>query len=1189
MDNRDDTPKLSIDDISRDFVQIHQDIHSRSVIALGASISVAVGVMAVLGRFVFSYAPSVSFWGYIGMFVFSIPMLLTYSERIEAIGAPGGLYGMVRQRYGIALGFVVGWLEMAGYAAVVAILARTMAIYGLTLYTTFIGDTSASVMWLGIGMVFLIVIIKLAGWHSNRKMTTALVFIGLLLVSGIAIYSLFNERQNFRSITSALQTIKPLQLTALLFSSFWGILMIFGIRHRVIRRKKSAMFSLTGIILLITALFGALLSFAVIPAGFVREGQHFLSVNSYSAIVFLGNEFLTGIIAVFSIFLAVIGLERSMQGSMETMTLMTNDAYFPPKFNYRLRKKHVLVPLLLVGAFAIVISYFLETQVVVGMAAAFFLWVTIVIHIPDIPNSFSRLPENRIIKLPYHPLFPALTVLVATVITVNLEFDVLKWSALWLIVGLVILSSYSYRRALSKRGEKRTFGDEEELIGEVSVRTVLPEGPIVLSLVRQVEDVEHMIKLGGRIAREMNSMLVVMQIQEVPESLSERERQKLGEELWRELSLHIQQSDFAVDDLTIRPMVRLTHKLIRGVINAAQEIHPQVMLLPPGFASDDPVENIEEYDSILRLAPGNIIFLNQYPSLDNIHHVSVLIGTGSQAAGSLLLAKALLADGGQIEVLHILEEADDPDASETMARQRLVELLKSYDINPEKATITILRMTSLEDVVAELVGGTDLLLLGAAKNFMSRRATFGGVNAHIFQSSDVPIMLVRVYEKIRFAWLSQLWETLTRPLPKLTIVEREEVADEILAGANPSIDFFVLILLSSGIALYGLLQNSGAVIIGAMLVAPLMSPIIAMGMSMVRGDLKRLGVAAQTTTQGVLLAISVGAVLTFLSPIRGTTNEIMARVSPNLLDLSIAFLSGAAGGYAMTRKNIAAALPGVAIAAALVPPLAVVGYGLATADLSIATGALLLFLTNLVAIILAASLVFLALDFLSPEKQTWREVMRGLKVTVVFLVVVVIILGMVTYKTVAQQHRLRAIDTVLNQGLYSKSFEPLDIKITGNKNGYLIKAKLLSFDHPLTSQELDRLGKELESAVGAPVSLDLQSIPAHESSVDFTTAVTVTEIEETVRQELSDLPVDIIAVGAESLPNGYSVSITVVAYDKNVMTQEELNKLEQTLVDKYNSDFKITAYSIPVEKLEVEPSPTAAPTPSPSPQLTPSP
>ena len=1181
MANQDDSSKLNLNDITRDFIQIHQDINTRSAIALGTSVAIAVGVMAVLGRFVFSFAPSVSLMGYLFLFLFSIPLILTYTERIEAIGSPGGLYGLVRKYHGLTMSFMVGWLELAGYAAVMAILARTIAIYGLTLYASIGGTANISVVWTTIGVIVFLVLFNLTGWHSSRKLNTVFVFVGLLLLVGLAVYSLFNHIGNVRLVSSALKSIKPLQLSAMLFSSFWGILLVFGLRHRIIRSGQRSMISLNVVIMLILAVVGALLSIAVIPSGMVTSTGSFLSVNTYSAIVFTGNQVFTAIIAVFTLFLAFIGLERSLQASVETMTMMTNDAFFPQKFNYRFRK-HILPPLLIVSILAIILIYFAETLIIVGVAAAFLLAATILIHVPDVLRPEPRLPRERRFKLPYHPLFPALTVLVATIVMVNLKLDVLKWAGGWTVFGIAVLSIYSYRRALKKRGATRTFGDEEELVGQTMMRAELPEGPILMALIRNVDDLEEMIRIGGKLAKRMQATLVVMQIIEVPYDITERERQKQGEAAWRALSERIQEIDPGIEGLAIRPMVRLTHKLIRGVINAAQEVLPKLMLVPPDFASDDPAENIEEYDSILRQAPGDIIFLSDFPPLDEIRHISVLIGTGNQSHGTLFLAEALVPDDGIIEVIHILEPGIKPEDRDARLK-RIHELLEQHELGPDRAKITILEDVSLEDAVAELVGDTDLLILGAAKNFMSRRATFGGINAYIFQNTTVPIMLVRVYEKIRFAWLSQLWETLTRPLPKLTIIEREEVAQDILNGAAPSIDFFVLILLSSGIALYGLLQNSGAVIIGAMLVAPLMSPIIALGMSMVRGDLKTLGTAAQTTAQGVLVAISVGAVLTFFSPIRGTTNEILSRVSPNLLDLGIAFLSGAAGGYAMTRRNIAAALPGVAIAAALVPPLAVVGYGFATADLGIATGALMLFLTNLVAIVLAASLVFLALDFLTPEKQTWHEVMRGLRITAVFLVLVIIVLGTVTFKTVSDQSKQRAIENVLSQSLYSKNFEPLDVQISGSRKGYRIKATVLSFDEPLTSQEIDQLGQDLEEAVGAPVSLDLKSIPAHEGALNFATIVTTTEIEETVRKiiEEQELPVDVLSVEAESLPAGYSVTLAVMEYKPQTVTQELVNQLEATLAEKYNSPFKIVVYSVPVERLEIEPTPTVTPTPAP--------
>ena len=137
----------------------------------------------------------------------------------------------------------------------------------------------------------------------------------------------------------------------------------------------------------------------------------------------------------------------------------------------------------------------------------------------------------------------------------------------------------------------------------------------------------------------------------------------------------------------------------------------------------------------------------------------------------------------------------------------------------------------------------------------------------------------------------------------------------------------MLIILASTIAYYGLLQSSAAVIIGAMLVAPLMSPMIAMAHAIVMGNLTMLRRAFLSTLAGVGVAIGIAALFTLLLPSIPPSREILSRTAPTLLDLCVALASGAAAAYALARKEVAAALPGVAIAAALVPPLCVVGYG----------------------------------------------------------------------------------------------------------------------------------------------------------------------------------------------------------------------------------------------------------------------
>lgn len=162
--------------------------------------------------------------------------------------------------------------------------------------------------------------------------------------------------------------------------------------------------------------------------------------------------------------------------------------------------------------------------------------------------------------------------------------------------------------------------------------------------------------------------------------------------------------------------------------------------------------------------------------------------------------------------------------------------------------------------------------------------------------------------------------------------------------------------LSAGIAALGLLQSSTAVVIGAMLISPLMGPIASMGFGFASLDGHQIRDSVKVVLIGAAIGILTGVLLTWLSPIRNATPEIIARTEPTLLDLAIAILSGMAGAYATVQQKGATAI-GVAIATALMPPLATIGYGLGVANLAFAGGALLLFLTNLAAIAFSFALI----------------------------------------------------------------------------------------------------------------------------------------------------------------------------------------------------------------------------------------
>lgn len=173
-------------------------------------------------------------------------------------------------------------------------------------------------------------------------------------------------------------------------------------------------------------------------------------------------------------------------------------------------------------------------------------------------------------------------------------------------------------------------------------------------------------------------------------------------------------------------------------------------------------------------------------------------------------------------------------------------------------------------------------------------------------------------------------------------------------------NYVVLLLLATVIATYGLSSASTATVIGAMLVAPLMTPIMATTLALAVGDEKRAGRSFLIVLLSVAAVIGLSALLSVPMPFVDfvENQELTSRIEPGLSALAVALAAGATGAFATTRKSVGDSLPGVAIAISLVPPLSVVGIGLAHGEFGEALGALLLFVTNFLAIILAGSVVF---------------------------------------------------------------------------------------------------------------------------------------------------------------------------------------------------------------------------------------
>lgn len=256
-------------------------------------------------------------------------------------------------------------------------------------------------------------------------------------------------------------------------------------------------------------------------------------------------------------------------------------------------------------------------------------------------------------------------------------------------------------------------------------------------------------------------------------------------------------------------------------------------------------------------------------------------------------------------------------------------------------------------------GKYDLLLIGASGSGTVRRKLFGTVPDRLIEGEDaMAVAVIRSRRSIAHRFRERMGHLLHLTIPQLAREERIALFDRLQSNSRWNFDFMTLMVLATGIASFGLVQNSPAVVIGAMLVAPLMTPLLGSGLSLVQGNLPLMQSAIRAICFGFLAALAVGFAVGFIAPITELTGELRARGGPTLLDMGVAFLSGIAASYCVARPNLSSALAGVAIAAALVPPIATVGISLALAEPTNARGAALLFGTNVISIILGASLNF---------------------------------------------------------------------------------------------------------------------------------------------------------------------------------------------------------------------------------------
>jgi len=289
--------------------------------------------------------------------------------------------------------------------------------------------------------------------------------------------------------------------------------------------------------------------------------------------------------------------------------------------------------------------------------------------------------------------------------------------------------------------------------------------------------------------------------------------------------------------------------------------------------------------------------------------------------------------------------------------------------------------------------------------------------------------------------------------------------------------FAVLLFLSTVIATYGVLGDSTATIIGAMIIAPLMIPIMGTAAGLVMGDMGRAGRSFLRVVGGVIGVIFtawfIGSFLNATIVSYTTNSAITGRISPSLTDLAGALACGAAGAFAMSRSDVADSLPGVAISISLVPPLCVVGIGLSGGELAVAWGAMLLFLTNFLSILLAGggTLALLGLSAASTKELSGTARRKAFIYIAIGALLVAVPLAVTSIRVANESLAELQTQRLTQLWLDQTDYRVTRVEADGWNLNVLING---SGDLP----DLDELGTDLQSTLGSRIKMIIRVVPS---------------------------------------------------------------------------------------------------------------
>jgi uncharacterized hydrophobic protein (TIGR00271 family) len=1026
---------------------------SRAV-ALSLGVMLVLSILVLMGDLIQLTGSSLALVSLL-LILFVSLNFLGYFELSQTLPRSGGAYQVVQScEQGNWLAFFTGWVTiLAGLSAaglVIQAFGQQAAVFLDGLF-----GWSVPAFPIAAGLTVLVMGSKLFPLRKTRQYDGLIPILALILV-GVLIALPHIKISYLIPIQGNWQTAFQLLLIPYL-----GLEIAAGLKGDLADRTENS----PKVLLVVGVLSGLIPSLAFLAVqGVLSPGFTSPHLNPLVDVIGTwGGSWFQGAAAVLSLAAMPLALDRILSLVIRQSFAMTRDGFWPDLFSkmHQKSKKPIFILVAITGM--VLLSQLFSLKYLAGLGSLFYLAVLMAVNF-----SLTRQDQiNSRFQLPVHPWIPAL-VLVLDSLLCLLWAEYLATAGLLLVIGLITFLVYGRHHSIKAKEGITVFKTPvEEDTPKQNKRILVP--------ISNPDTAESLLQLAGALVKPEGGKVIALRVITVPNQLPLSDGRIEAEANRMLLDRAIDQA--TKEEFRVQTMTRVSRSIAEGILDTAREEDVDQILVGWGGGEARTISRSmgPVLDPIISDAPCDVLIVK------GVHWTevkSILVPTAggpNAPIGARLASNLALNTGADVTGLYI--QVGRASSSRMAENRRILDQTFAdlpFEKHPHKKIITA--SSPLAGIVKE-AEEYDLVIIGASEEGFIDQFAFGSIPQRI--ASQVPAsIMIKGYSGAPEFWFRKTLGAIFNLFPTLSTEEQLEVRENLTDNAQPERDYFILIVLSSIIATLGLLLDSPAVVIGAMLVAPLMSPILGFSLGIVLGEVRLMRTSLESMFKGVMATVVVSVLVGLISPLKEMTPEILARTQPTLLDLFIALASGMAGAYALSRKDVSAALPGVAIAAALAPPLSVVGLGLANGNFQAASGALLLFITNLITISLAGVIIFTLLGIhplnLHPEIQ--KRIRRGITGMIFLVIVITIPLGLIMNGIIRHSREDQIVHRVFEDTELLEGITHLEIDRSRSKEQLYISATVRSAT-PLTQADVNALDLALERELRQEVILDVITMP----------------------------------------------------------------------------------------------------------------